>query len=339
MAPRVSVLLTSYGPAPYLPEAVSSAFRQRGDAPTFEVVVLSDRPRSARELVGPDGRVPPELRVVEVPEPQKGRFFAAGIQACAGEIVALLNDDDVWMPTRLASAGAALLPHPQIGLQKTAVEFFGEGLTTPPGRHRLVGIRHGDPNVLRREGGRWPARLGRYDLAFNDSSLTLRRDVLVRGLPYLVRIDASEDTFFLFLTLACSEGLAVDPTPQVRYRVHAQNSSGTGSGERLEALERTHREWVRRLETYQVIQEMVAKIAPDREDVSMLAHRGVRLGEFMSAFTAPTATRRILGVDTLGLLEVASSYAPSLDLAVVGLGGMSLFSQRFAQRAFLQWGT
>ncbi len=52
-----------------------------------------------------------------------------GLELATGEFVAVLNDDDVWMPEKLERQVALLDSHPEVGLVHTEGEFIdGEGV-------------------------------------------------------------------------------------------------------------------------------------------------------------------------------------------------------------------
>jgi glycosyltransferase involved in cell wall biosynthesis len=99
--PRVSVVIPSRDRAPIIRRAVESALAQ-----TFtdlEVVVVVDGPDSKtiqllRQISDP------RLRVIELEESVGGSEARnIGVRAAKGEWIALLDDDDEWLPEKLAS--------------------------------------------------------------------------------------------------------------------------------------------------------------------------------------------------------------------------------------------
>ena len=323
--PSISVLVTAYGPCPFLAEALRSVRAQSVASGAYEIVLLTDRPRSLEPTMERPAEGP-ALRSVVHPEPRKGRFFAEGIRACRGRMVAILNDDDVWESERLSVLSKAMEEEPELGYHHTGARFFGEGIAHAPGRHRLTERGSSDPVVLRREQGRWPTRPGRFELAFNDSSIAVARRLLVPALPYLERIDASEDTFLFFAAATQAETMVADPRTLVHYRIHRTNSSASGLGISPAAVEAVQREFERRVTTYEVISEMVRALGTDRTEVARWAERGLRLSRLVSVLADGRAPRARRAASAWELLARWEAYEPRIDLAMVALGMVSTLS-------------
>jgi len=99
--PLFSVVVPTRGRAPFLAEAVASVLAQT--CTDLECIVVADGD-------GELGALPADPRLRLVRRPQRGGAAAArnsGIQASRGRMVAFLDDDDVYLPDRLASAAAA----------------------------------------------------------------------------------------------------------------------------------------------------------------------------------------------------------------------------------------
>jgi glycosyltransferase involved in cell wall biosynthesis len=95
--PLVSVIIPAHNVASYLPEAVDSALAQT--YPRVEVVVVDDGSTDATpEVIARYGS-----RIVAVRQENRGPGAArnAAIRASHGDVLALLDSDDVWLPTRL----------------------------------------------------------------------------------------------------------------------------------------------------------------------------------------------------------------------------------------------
>ena len=114
MPPRVSVIVPSYNHAPYIKECLLSALDQRGVE--LEVVVVDDcskddSARIARSISDP------RLRVV-VNEENVGAYATQNraMDMASGELIAVLNSDDVWRAGKLAKQVALLDRYPSAGL-------------------------------------------------------------------------------------------------------------------------------------------------------------------------------------------------------------------------------
>jgi glycosyltransferase involved in cell wall biosynthesis len=118
--PRVSILLTCYNHLPYMQAALDGIRSQTFT--DYEVIALDDGSTDGtREfLTAQTG-----LRVV-FNEKNLGTYgtLNKGIELAQGEFIAVLNDDDVWQPTKLAKQLELLDKHPDIGLVHTEGEFI-----------------------------------------------------------------------------------------------------------------------------------------------------------------------------------------------------------------------
>jgi hypothetical protein len=339
MSGSISVLLSAYGPSPYLGDALRSVLSQATPGQPQEIVLLTDRPRPLDRLRGEYSADGLDLRQVLCPEPRKGPFFAAGIRACRGDIISFLNDDDLWLPGRLTSVDLGMSLDPDVGLHRSGVQFLIPPAPHPSGlpRRRHPGTV-GTPVRFQRRGGRWSRRLGHYDLGFNDSTLSVRRNILQRADPYLSRIQASEDTFFLFAALALTGQLVYDPAPLVLYRVGSQLPSVLPSDGAAGLIDSLHREFSQRIGTFQTIREMVADLSPDRRELGVLADRGVAFYELLTRLVGETPGRSVTLSMILRLLALWPTYDPALNLGLAGAGALSLVHRSLASRFILRAG-
>ncbi len=121
---RVSILLTCYQHIKYLPAAVESVRAQTFK--DFEIIALDDGSSDgSREWLAEQT----DLRCV-FNEKNLGTYgtLNKGLELATGEFVAVLNDDDVWMPEKLERQIALLEAHPEVGLVHTEGVFInGEG--------------------------------------------------------------------------------------------------------------------------------------------------------------------------------------------------------------------
>ncbi|MGV3617650.1 MAG: glycosyltransferase family 2 protein [Fimbriimonas sp.] len=125
--PRVTVLLTCYNHIRYLPEALEGVRKQTFR--DFEIIAIDDGSKDGtREWLAQQA----DIRCV-FNEENLGTYetLNVGLRLAQGEFVAILNDDDVWLPEKLARQVALLDANPQVGLVHTGGHFIdGEGKRT-----------------------------------------------------------------------------------------------------------------------------------------------------------------------------------------------------------------
>jgi glycosyltransferase involved in cell wall biosynthesis len=113
--PRVTLGIATFNREAYLAEAISSSLTQ--DYEDFEVLVVDDgstNPAIAEVLAGFDD---PRLRVVRHPENRGiAESYNTMVSEGHGELIAMLGDDDVCLPGRLAREVAIFDAHPDTGV-------------------------------------------------------------------------------------------------------------------------------------------------------------------------------------------------------------------------------
>ncbi len=116
----VSVLIPVYRGAPYVVAAIESALEQTYQP--VELVVINDGSpdNSAREIA----RFLPHPRIRYLEQQNSGVANArnTGIDNSTGALIALLDQDDLWLPTKLERQVAYLDAHPEVGLVHSRVD-------------------------------------------------------------------------------------------------------------------------------------------------------------------------------------------------------------------------
>jgi glycosyltransferase involved in cell wall biosynthesis len=122
--PRVSILFTSYNHLKYAPVAWQSILDQTFQ--DYEIIAIDDGSTDGtREWLSAQ-----ENATIIFNKENLGTYgtLNVGLAAASGEYIAIFNDDDVWLPTKLEKQVAMLDANPNIGLVHTDGYFIdGEG--------------------------------------------------------------------------------------------------------------------------------------------------------------------------------------------------------------------
>lgn len=119
----ISVIITAYNRPDFLGEAIDSALAQ-----TYadkEVIVVDDgstEPGTRAVLAAYGDRI----RAIRKENGGVASARNAGIRAAKGDLLAFLDDDDVWLPDKLARQAEAFEKHPEVGLVYTNCVRFNE---------------------------------------------------------------------------------------------------------------------------------------------------------------------------------------------------------------------
>ncbi|HYM86892.1 MAG TPA: glycosyltransferase family 2 protein [Pseudoxanthomonas sp.] len=139
--PSVSVLVSSYNYAAYVVEAIESALAQCGSSD--QVIVVDDGSSDGSPALL-QRRFGQEPRVRLIAQSNQGQLAAwmAGFVHATGDIVALLDSDDLWEPDYLRSILAVYQTRPEIDFVYTNMQYFDQrqGPMNPSGPDRDMGL-------------------------------------------------------------------------------------------------------------------------------------------------------------------------------------------------------
>jgi glycosyltransferase involved in cell wall biosynthesis len=210
--PMVTVVVPTYNRANLIRETLDSILAQQ--FADFELVVVSDGCTDGTEAAVESYR-DPRIRLIRQPNsggPARPRN--TGVQNARGKYVAFCDDDDLWMPEKLARQVEAMERNPDAALCFTRGVTFGNGDFFA--RHALKkGV---DRNHFRRL---------LYGNFIANSSVMVRRSVLAEVGPFNVEkfLHGAED-YEMWLRIAYRHRLLRIDEPLIRYRVHPTNLAG-----------------------------------------------------------------------------------------------------------------
>jgi len=209
---RVSVVLPVKNGERYLAEAIESVLAQ--DHPPHEIVVVDgeSNDRSAEIAAGYDG-----VRVIA----QQGTGFAGawneGVAASDGEILAFIDSDDLWEPSKLARQVECFRERPEVDYVITRVRFLADPRVPLP--------RGFDPALL--EGDH---------VANMPSALAIRRTAFEAVGPFRTDYTIANDIDWFARAKDLPLTLCELPEVLVHKRVHDANLSYTAAGRLHEEL-------------------------------------------------------------------------------------------------------
>ena len=222
-APLVSVSLITYNRAHLVTAALDSVLAQ--SYPNFEVIVVDDGSTDGT------GRVVQERygqRVRYIHQENRGPMVArnVSIREARGEYIALMDDDDLWLPAKLEKQIAALEAHPDCALAYCAAY---EGDEEARNTGRLYGVsgkgRTGDCFTL----------YLRYTVIL-EPAVVMRKSVLDEVGLFDQTLPCGKDTD-LFLRILMHYPAVYVPEPLLVVRQHAGRKTRTHmrTGEHLQA--------------------------------------------------------------------------------------------------------
>lgn len=187
-SPRVSVVIAAYNVTPYIAEALDSLRAQTFR--NFETIVVNDGCPDTENLE--KVLEPYRAEIIYLKQENQGVAAArnAAFRAARGELVSILDPDDLWEPNYLEVQTSILDAHPDVDLVYADGTIFGE---TPWAGQFLMDTFPSSGEVT------FGAIVSRQCIVL--SSVTVRRDALFRNGLFDPSLRSSED-FDLWLRMA-----------------------------------------------------------------------------------------------------------------------------------------
>lgn len=209
MSPLISIVMATYNGEKYLREQVDSLLAQ--SYTTLEFIFVDDASSDSsltilQEYASQDERI----RLVTNPENQ-GLLatFETGIRAAKGEMIALSDQDDVWMTDKIRLLAGAIGSHSMI--------YADSALTDAAG---IVTGKFSDRNHL----CDYPTGLHYvFGTKAMGHAMLFKREIIDSALPFP---DFVGHDFILGFAAAALNGVSYFPTTLVNYRQHSSNTMG-----------------------------------------------------------------------------------------------------------------
>jgi len=209
-APFFTVLIDTYNYGQYVEDAVASALAQDFATEEREVLVVDDGSTDdTEERLQKFGHA---IRYLRKPNGGQASAFNFGLEHARGEVVALLDADDVWLPGKLGRIHEAIERNPAAGMVYHRVKLWsGNGASS-------------DDTYFVPVSGRVPERrraLLQYPMV-GTSCLAFRRAVLKKLMPVPEALRSQADAYLTALVIFIAPVVAV-PEFLGKYRLHGAN--------------------------------------------------------------------------------------------------------------------
>ncbi len=299
--PKVSVLMPVYKTNPqYLKEAVDSILEQTFT--DFEFLILDDCPsdKTVEEII----KKYDDKRIKYLRNDRNMGISDSRnklIDWASGEYLAVMDHDDISLPTRLAREVAFLDSHPETGVVSTRFDQF-------PGKHKKNKNPRFDKDIK--------LALMRTCAVLHPASM-IRKSVLTKnGIRYEKEFSPSED-YALWCRLIKYTKFYNIPEILFKYRRHATNTSKIQSAEMTDTSHRIHA-FVKR-ENPELYQEFLTKATRTRRFclfggvpiltfIDRMEHHRVLLFDFIPLIHAEADHNRTI-ISLFGFLPILSVKA------------------------------
>lgn len=237
MLPEVSVIIPTYNRASMVVEAVESVLAQ--EMVNYELIVIDDGSTDDTE-----GRLAVYGSPLKYYQQQNAGVSAArnrGLEHSTAPLVAFLDSDDLWLPSKLRVQHEYMTQHPEVHICQTEEMWLKNGRQVNPKKHQ----QKPSGNIFQRS----------LDLCLvSPSAVMMRRDLFEKVGYFDEELPVAED-YDLWLRISVEHPVQLLPKPLVIKRGGHSDQLSAGSGidlYRIKALEKLLRSGKLSVEQYEL---------------------------------------------------------------------------------------
>ena len=209
-APFFTVLIDSYNYGQYVEEAVSSVLAQDFPSEEREILVVDDG--STDDTAARLRKFGNAIRYLQKPNGGQASAFNFGFEHACGEVIALLDADDVWLPEKLGRVYEAFQQNPAAGMLYHRLYWWDGANETAADRY-FNAVSGRVPDSRR--------ALLQYPMV-GTSCLAFRREALNNLLPIPDALRSQADAYLTALIIFVAPVVALTEYLG-KYRLHATN--------------------------------------------------------------------------------------------------------------------
>ena len=319
----ISVVITAYNRTEFLPLAIASVLKQVNMECEIEIIVVSNVDFGIDNL--PSGCVFKKI----IMEGTIGEFLSIGIESSSGDVIAFLDDDDVWMANRI------------MRLQSV---FFNSNIVFYHNMYSYVDSQ-GNPikykrNVERNNFDAFTSPFILYDsndmkqireaverrADFNLSCIAVRRKLAFQHIGALRMIKSAQDAFFFWIATMSGGNLFIDNLCLIQYRVHHSNVSSTRS------FTDKAKELQKEIGTFELLARLVEEMeVPTNLKISLKKWLRLYYNEYTLILLTLTKGNKTLILKSIAsILKNDFVIRNTLKYRITGFGLLSILNRRLA---------
>lgn len=317
---KISVLVLAYNRQDFLKEAIDSVLNQTLPGEFYEIVLVKNFDFQYSDNLQEGGL----LKNVFSNQKSMGKFIVDGMNKCNHEIIAFLEDDDLWEPDRLEKIHEIFLTNSELCYYHNSVihvDVNGNPISFGSG-HEVGAWGRSQNSILLGNSHKknYINKIGRYFPDFNLSSIVLRVSFYNDSEETLSLMDTAVDTYLFFVALNSKGSILLDPSPLTKYRHHGQSQSGGESSDIEKYLRSLYNFSSRALPAYETIRHYVNSNEGSRKVLSGPARRRVKFTMLLNSIQNPQISRlRTLRL-ALSIIPVSIYFNRSLNIRAIFLG-------------------
>lgn len=219
----ISIIIIATDPSVLLKYSVESALAQTLSRQDYEIIVVKNyKEKQIDEFLSKSGIIN-----LYTENRNLGKKVVLATQIATGDIISLLDYDDLFLPFKLESVKEAFLSNPEL-------EYYHNNFTVITGDEPMSYFEppQNSPARLYFPGKKLAKRVGKLKLFradFNSSCISIKKTVLSDFFELIDEIKISLDQAIFYICLNSHGGLLIDSKILTLYRVHGNNTSNSAS--------------------------------------------------------------------------------------------------------------
>lgn len=320
----ISVVITAYNRTEFLPLAIGSVLKQVNTECEIEIIVVSNVDFGIDNL--PSGCVFKKI----IMEGTIGEFLSIGIESSSGDIIAFLDDDDVWMANRI------------MRLQSV---FFNSNIVFYHNMYSYVDSQ-GNPLKYSRKVEKNNSEVFKSQFVFNSASrhkqlseaierkadfnlscIAVRKSLALEYVGALKMITSAPDGFFFWTAIISRGELFIDHLKLTQYRVHEFNISGARS------YKDKARELQREIKTFEILISLVNSTSME-EIASSVIKKWLKLYDEeykLMALVFDDRPRTFIAITIFSLIKTGLRARNTLKYRALGFGILGIIDSSLAR--------
>jgi len=322
---KISIVITAYNRKQFLSQAIESIAKQEIDRSEFEVIVVSNfklddslfNKGMAISSIVMDGTI--------------GEFLYSGVKAAKFDIIAFLDDDDIFLPGKLKAVKDIFSENPDLCYYHNAPEYLD------------INLNHKDyVRLVERKSSLYTDNDLDFDTAtnlkyiksaldmnvnFNLSCISIRKEVYSAYLPLLEQIKACPEDFFFWTGVLSGCRIKIDHRKFTGYRLHNFNYSRSLNYDRKI-------DWINKeLYTYDLLLNFVKQ---SNFPIYMITYVEkwmtlIKLERLLIKYIFEDVSKVIVFRNLIDLLRIGKGYSNTLKYRVSAISIVRLISAKLAR--------
>ena len=226
-SPFISVIIVAYEPRKYFWDAIESVLNQSLDKSLYEIIIVTNfEIEMKNELLK-------NVKSVVTHNSSIGYKLSLGVKIAKGEVIAFLEDDDIWEVNKLEILHKIFSDHPKIGYYHNNFSIIDDGgneinhqihliarRKLMKSRSLLINAKTADYSEIR--------KMLNLAFDFNNSCISMRNEIINKHVDKLRTLVTGTDSFLFYSAFTSDHFLLGDSNVLTKYRVHGANASKGG---------------------------------------------------------------------------------------------------------------